>query len=211
MTPERSLINAKYIASAVRPDQYPTEDLPEIAFLGRSNVGKSSLINSLCNHKGLARVSNTPGKTQTLNFYHAELRRQEGETVTRTPFCLVDLPGYGFAKTGGKRRDMWSGFISEYVTASPRLAVLCLLIDSRHPGLPLDRDAYAWLVAHDVPLQIIMTKIDKLNNAERQKSLRAVHELFPTNFAPILYSSLKGTGKQKVLGQIELAISAARA
>lgn len=206
MTRQLSLINAKYVASAVRADQYPTDELPEIAFLGRSNVGKSSLINSLCNHKGLARVSNTPGKTQTINFFHVELRIQDGEDVMRKPFCLVDLPGYGFAKTGGKRRDMWSSFISEYVTASPRLAVLCLLIDSRHPGLPIDIDAYTWLTDHGVPLQIIATKTDKLNNSERQKSLHAIQTHFPTNFAPLNYSSLKGTGRSKVLSFIDMAI-----
>ena len=85
MAQELSIINAKYVASAVRKDQYPAEELPEIAFLGRSNVGKSSLINSLCNHKGLARVSNTPGKTRTINFFHAELRIQDGDDVTRKP------------------------------------------------------------------------------------------------------------------------------
>lgn len=202
-----SIINAKYIASAVRSDQYPDVDVPEIAFLGRSNVGKSSLINSLCNYKGLARVSNTPGKTQTINFFHAELRIQEGEDITRKPFCLVDLPGYGFAKTGGKHRDTWSQFISDYVVASPQLRLLCLLIDSRHPGLPIDQEAYNWLVAHEVPLQIVMTKFDKLNNRERAQSTAGIKNAFPTPFPPVGYSALKGTGRQKVLSHILTAIA----
>ena len=202
MAQELSIINAKYVASAVRKDQYPAEELPEIAFLGRSNVGKSSLINSLCNHKGLARVSNTPGKTRTINFFHAELRIQDGDDVMRKPFCLVDLPGYGFAKTGGKHRDTWSSFISEYVVASPQLRLLCLLIDSRHPSLPIDQEAYNWLVEHEVPLQIIATKFDKLNNRERAQHTAAIKAALPTPFPPGGNSSLKGTGKQKVLHHI---------
>lgn len=207
MERELDIINAKYTASAVRQDQYPDAGLPEIAFLGRSNVGKSSLINSLCNHKGLARVSGAPGKTQTINFYQAELRLKEGEQVQRTPFFLVDLPGYGYAKTGGKHRDTWSRFISEYVMKSQHLKLLCLLMDSRHPGLPIDVSAYEWLVQHEVPLQIIATKFDKLNNRERAQHITVITKTFDTVFPPVGYSSLKGTGKQKVLGHIETALT----
>ena len=124
------IIKAAYATTAVRRDQYPEGNVPEVAFLGRSNVGKSSLINSLCNHRGLARVSGAPGKTQTINYFSAALRRRdEEEGEQRLPFYLVDLPGYGFAKTGGRNRDMWSAFIGEYVTQSPNLCVLCLLVD----------------------------------------------------------------------------------
>ena len=92
------IIQAEYAATAVRRDQYPTNNLPEVAFLGRSNVGKSSLINSLCRHRGLARVSGAPGKTQTINYFKAALRRRdEEEGERRLPFFRVDLPGYGFA------------------------------------------------------------------------------------------------------------------
>ena len=101
------IINPKYVASAVRPDQYPDNGLPEIAFLGRSNVGKSSLINSLCNQRNLARVSGEPGKTQTINYFQSVLRSRMEDGEERKPFFLVDLPGYGFARTGGKKRQMW--------------------------------------------------------------------------------------------------------
>ena len=152
------IIKAAYATTAVRRDQYPEGSVPEVAFLGRSNVGKSSLINSLCNHRGLARVSGAPGKTQTINYFSAALRRRdEAEGEQRLPFYLVDLPGYGFAKTGGKNRDMWSAFIGEYVTQSPNLCVLCLLVDLRHPGLAIDQQAYDWLSSAGGPLQIVGT------------------------------------------------------
>ena len=174
------IIQAEYAATAVRRDQYPTDGLPEVAFLGRSNVGKSSLINSLCRHRGLARVSGAPGKTQTINYFKAALRcRDEEEGEQRLPFFLVDLRGYGFAKTGGKNRDRWSAFISEYVTGSENLCVLCLLVDLRHPGLAIDREAYEWLASSGVPLQIVGTKADKLKANEKHRNLAQLKKLFP--------------------------------
>ena len=165
------IIKAAYATTAVRRDQYPEGNVPEVAFLGRSNVGKSSLINSLCNHRGLARVSGAPGKTQTINYFSAALRRRdEEEGEQRLPFYLVDLPGYGFAKTGGRNRDMWSAFIGEYVTQSPNLCVLCLLVDLRHPGLAIDQQAYDWLASAGVPLQIVGTKADKLKKSQLAKT-----------------------------------------
>lgn len=191
------IINARYTATAVKKEQYPAEQLPEIAFLGRSNVGKSSLINSLCNYKGLARVSGAPGKTQTINYYRAELRAV-GEEV-RYPFYLVDLPGYGYAKTGIKQREMWSHFIREYVQTSPSLRLLCLLVDSRHPGLEIDIQAYEWLITSSVKVQLIATKADKLKAKERQKNMSLYKEIFSQTETPILYSSLKRQGSQLVL------------
>lgn len=191
------IINARYTATAVKKEQYPAEQLPEIAFLGRSNVGKSSLINSLCNYKGLARVSGAPGKTQTINYYRAELRAV-GEEM-RHPFYLVDLPGYGYAKTGIKQREMWSHFIREYVQTSPSLRLLCLLVDSRHPGLEIDIQAYEWLITSSVKVQLIATKADKLKAKERQKNMSLYKEIFSQIETPILYSSLKRQGSQLVL------------
>ena len=179
------IIKAAYATTAVRRDQYPEGNVPEVAFLGRSNVGKSSLINSLCNHRGLARVSGAPGKTQTINYFSAALRRRdEEEGEQRLPFYLVDLPGYGFAKTGGRNRDMWSAFIGEYVTQSPNLCVLCLLVDLRHPGLAID----------GVPLQIVGTKADKLKANEKNRNLAQLNKLFPSDRPALAYSSLKRDG-----------------
>ena len=189
------IIKAAYATTAVRRDQYPEGDVPEVAFLGRSNVGKSSLINSLCNHRGLARVRGAPGKTQTINYFSAALRRRdEVEGEQRLPFYLVDLPGYGFAKTGGKNRDMWSAFIGEYVTQSPNLCVLCLLVDLRHPGLAIDQQAYDWLASAGVPLQIVGTKADKLKASEKNRNLAQLNKLFPSDRPALAYSSLKRDG-----------------
>lgn len=189
------IIKAAYATTAVRRDQYPEGSVPEVAFLGRSNVGKSSLINSLCNHRGLARVSGAPGKTQTINYFSAALRRRdEAEGEQRLPFYLVDLPGYGFAKTGGKNRDMWSAFIGEYVTQSPNLCVLCLLVDLRHPGLAIDQQAYDWLSSAGVSLQIVGTKADKLKANEKNRNLAQLNKLFPSDRPALAYSSLKRDG-----------------
>ncbi|WP_370842372.1 ribosome biogenesis GTP-binding protein YihA/YsxC [Megasphaera sp.] len=189
------IIKAAYATTAVRRDQYPEGNVPEVAFLGRSNVGKSSLINSLCNHRGLARVSGAPGKTQTINYFSAALRRRdEEEGEQRLPFYLVDLPGYGFAKTGGRNRDMWSAFIGEYVTQSPNLCVLCLLVDLRHPGLAIDQQAHDWLASAGVPLQIVGTKADKLKANEKNRNLAQLNKLFPSDRPALAYSSLKRDG-----------------
>jgi GTP-binding protein len=109
------IISGKYVASAVKASQYPKELLPEVAFIGRSNVGKSSLLNSLARQRGLARVSSTPGKTQTINFYDLRQKGVVGEKTFRTKFYAVDLPGYGFARTAQDNREQWSAFISKYM------------------------------------------------------------------------------------------------
>ena len=139
------IIRSKYIASAVRADQYPTIRMIEAAFIGRSNVGKSSLINSLCRRNGLARVSATPGKTQTINFYELEAKRVDEGLDERAKFYLVDLPGYGFAKTNRNNKEQWSGFISKYLSGSENLGLVCQLIDIRHKPLESDLECYQWL------------------------------------------------------------------
>ncbi len=195
MAKQIHIIQPKYVASAVRKSQYPEEGLPEIAFLGRSNVGKSSLINSLCNYRGLARVSGTPGKTQTINYFSAILQEKEEDAVRRIPFFLVDLPGYGFARTGGKKRQAWSDFINEYVIESSHLVLLCLLVDLRHPGLAVDKQAYQWLKENNTPLQIIGTKADKLTNNEKRKNLAMLDKLFPAEYKAVAYSALENEGR----------------
>ena len=187
MAKSLQIINPKYTASAVRKDQYPDSGLPEIAFLGRSNVGKSSLINSLCNYRGLARVSGEPGKTQTINYFSAELREKDGEAVRRTPFFLV----------------------GEYVTQSPHLVMLCLLVDLRHPGLDIDRQAYQWLSEHGVPLQIVGTKADKLKASEKRKNMIMLKQIFPTGHDAVVHSSLKKEGSAALLERILMSLDEA--
>ena len=201
------IIHPSYTASAVRPDQYPEGNIPEIAFLGRSNVGKSSLINSLCQHRGLARVSGAPGKTQTINYFQVLLQEKNEEKEIRRKLYFVDLPGYGYARTGGRNRQLWSHFIGEYITSSPNLHLLFLLVDLRHPDLPIDREAYTWLADNEVPLQIIATKADKLKKNERVRNLAQIQKQFPTAFPPIAYSSLKQEGRAEVLHTVYEAVT----
>ena len=115
----------------------------------------------------------------------------------------MDLPGYGFAKAAQQNKDTWSDFIAEYVKTSPSLALLCLLVDLRHPGLPIDRKAYEWLREIGIPLQIIGTKADKLGSGERAKNLREVQKLFPGENPPIAYSSQDNRGREELLRVIE--------
>ncbi len=199
---ERVIITqGKYIASAVRKDQYPEEDLPEIVFIGRSNVGKSSLINSLTRVNNLARVSSQPGKTQTINFFEVGIKIAEVEE--RKAFYLVDLPGYGYAKTGKENRKIWSKFIEEYFLTSPRLRFVCQLIDIRHEPMASDVDMFNWLVDNDIPVLIIATKADKIGKNARAKNIAAIKRRLGIKEISVLpYSSLKNEGRSDLLDVI---------
>lgn len=197
------IIKAKYVASAVKAEQYPKEKLIETAFIGRSNVGKSSLINSLCRRNGLARVSATPGKTQTINFYELEAKRVIEEVDERANFYLVDLPGYGFAKTNKNNKDQWSGFISKYLSNSDNLALVCQLIDIRHKPMESDFECYNWLKECGLKVQVILTKADKLskNAALAQKSLyRKTMELYEDQI--MIYSSTNHSMRGELIYRI---------
>lgn len=194
-------IRAKYLASAVRADQYPTGGLQEIAFIGRSNVGKSSLINSLCRQNGLARVSSTPGKTQTINFY--EIAAKEIPTDRREAFYLVDLPGYGYAKASKSNKSQWSAFIRQYLSGSKNLRLVCQLIDIRHPLMESDQEGYHWMIGNNIPVQIILTKADKLSRQEMLRQHQALsRSLGLTPERVIVYSSTQHTGRPELLSRI---------
>lgn len=197
------IIRSNYIASAVRADQYPKATMIEVAFIGRSNVGKSSLINSLCRRNGLARVSSTPGKTQTINFYELEAKRTSEGLDERTRFYLVDLPGYGFAKTNHNNKEQWSGFISKYLSGSDNLGLVCQLIDIRHKPMESDLECYRWLKSCGLKIQIILTKSDKLskNAAMSQKALFK-REMGLSNDEIITYSSSQHTTRSELINRI---------
>ena len=155
------------------------------------------MINSLCNHRGLALVSGQPGKTKTINFFSVTSRETLSETEERRyDWFLVDLPGYGFAKTDKSNRNLWSSFIADYILQSERLMLLCLLIDGRHPELPIDEEAYNWLREAGVPLQIVVTKTDKLKSSEKQRNMAIIKERYACDTPPIAYSALKHTGRE---------------
>ena len=192
------ITQATYLASAVNRSQYPTVRLPEIVFIGRSNVGKSSLINSLTRVRNLARVSAQPGKTQTINFY--ELGAKLPNVTERKNFYLVDLPGYGYAKTGKGNRKLWAAFIEEYLTSSKELQFVCQLIDIRHAAMASDIDMFRWLVARGIPVLVIATKADKLGKTAREKQVRVIKQALGVPELSVLpYSSLKNEGRSDLL------------
>ena len=187
-----------YLASAVCKEQYPEIPRKEIVFIGRSNVGKSSLINSLTRVKNLARVSSQPGKTQTINFY--EIGAKLPQVEERQDFYLVDLPGYVYAKTGAKRRKIWSKFINEYLLSSPRIRFVCQLIDVRHEPMASDVEMFRWLVENNLPVLVIATKADKIGKNAVAKNVAAIKRGLGIPDLDVLpYSSLKNQGRQELL------------
>ncbi|SFH67848.1 GTP-binding protein [Selenomonas ruminantium] len=195
------ITQGQYVASAVKKDQYPENDLPEIVFIGRSNVGKSSLINSLTRVNNLARVSSQPGKTQTINFFEVGLKIADVEG--RKAFYLVDLPGYGYAKTGKEKRKIWSKFIEEYLLTSQRLQFVCQLIDIRHEPMASDVEMFEWLVKNNIPVLIVATKCDKIGKTVRQRSIAAIkRKLGVAELSVLPYSSLKNEGRSDLLDVI---------
>lgn len=192
------ITRAAYLASAVRKDQYPEERRPAVAFIGRSNVGKSSLINSLTRIRQLARVSSKPGKTQTINFYEMLLRVDGGEE--RYPVHLVDLPGYGYAKAARDRRKTWAKFIEEYFLSAEELRFVCLLLDIRHTPMESDRRMFSWLVAHDIPVLVVATKADKIGKNARRAQIAAMQRALGVSELTILpYASPKNEGRLELL------------
>ena len=197
------IIRAKYSASAVRAEQYPATKLIEVAFIGRSNVGKSSLINSLCRRNGLARVSSTPGKTQTINFYELEAKRIDEGVDERAQFYLVDLPGYGFAKTNKDNKEQWSGFISRYLSESPNLGLVCKLIDIRHKPLESDIECFNWLKQCDRRVIVVLTKADKLSKGAALAQQNLYQNAFGlANENIMIYSSSQHTMRGELISRI---------
>lgn len=198
---ERVVITqGRHIASAVKKEQYPDGGLPEIVFMGRSNVGKSSLINSLTRVKNLARVSSQPGKTQTINFYEVGAKVFSED---RKSFYLVDLPGYGYAKTGKERRKIWAKFIEEYLLEAQELRFVCQLIDIRHEPMASDVEMFQWLVGHNIPVLIVATKADKIGKNARQKQIAQIKKSLGVQELSVLpYSSLKNEGRSDLLDVI---------
>ena len=196
--------NSQFVISAPTVEKCPKDNKPEYAFIGRSNVGKSSLINMLCNHKGLAKTSATPGKTLLINLF-----------LVNRGWYLVDLPGYGYAKRSKSVQDQLQRMISSYILQRQQLVNVFVLIDIRHDPQKIDREFIDWLGVSSVPFSIVFTKADKLGpvkarqNAERwMESLRDTWETLPPYF---ITSSEKKTGRQEVIdyiGQINDSLAA---
>lgn len=186
-------INAEFILSVVHLDQLPKDRLPEIALAGRSNVGKSSLINALLGKPGLARTSNTPGRTQTLNYY-----RITPDAGCR-PFYLVDMPGYGFAAINLASRAQWGELMESYLSTTPTLCAVMQLIDLRHPPQPLDHSMSEWLREGEHNHIVVGTKADKLPKTKVAESmLRAAEHLNVDSQATLAFSAQTGLGREKL-------------
>ena len=176
---------SEYLLSASGPEQFPKEDYPEIAFLGRSNVGKSSLINALVGQKKLAFTSSRPGCTQALNFYRVD-----------SLYNFVDLPGYGYAQVPEEIRLEWKKLIESYLERQA-LELCVLVLDARRGWMEKDLDLKNWLDVHDKPYLVVATKMDKLKNqSERQRSLTALREGAPVE--PMLCSAKTGRGVREI-------------
>ena len=192
------VIKAEYVASAVKASQFPVGEEPEIAFIGRSNVGKSSLINSLCRHNGLARTSGEPGKTRTVNFYRLVLKREDG--IRRTLF-LVDLPGYGYAKRSKTERQDLLEWTQDYFRTSERLKLVVQLLDIRRELQPLDVSVNEWLQEIGRNVQVVATKLDKLSRGPAAAALRNLKNSLgiPAESPIVGYSVLAPAGRDELL------------
>ncbi|KJY64783.1 putative GTP-binding protein EngB [Lactobacillus helsingborgensis] len=187
--------NSSYAISAVREEQYPTDNLPEIALSGRSNVGKSSLINTLLGRKNLARTSGQPGKTQTLNFY-----------LVNDDFYLVDVPGYGYARVSQKKRQQFGEMIQDYLETRANLQGLIILIDGRHDPTKDDIAMYNYALYLNLPILVVCTKIDKIKKNQRNQVLSALShklDLKHDNVEVLTFSSVQKLHVKEVWQWIE--------
>ena len=173
-----------FVTSAGSPDRFPADGLPEIAFLGRSNVGKSSLINALTGQKKLAFTSNTPGRTQTINFYRID-----------DAFYFVDLPGYGYARVPPEHRLRWKKLIEHYLEKRENLKLCCLILDARRGWTPQDLDLKRWLEYHGRQYLVVITKTDKLNQSEQERGSRAIRR---EGIEPLPFSAVNGRGVREI-------------
>ena len=197
--PELNLQNAKLHISAGEPRQFPAKPVPQIALSGRSNVGKSSLVNTILGRKALARVSSAPGKTITVNFYDVDGK-----------LFLVDLPGYGFAKRPPAEKEKWSQLTDGYFTRNPnidRVTLVLQLVDLKVGPTADDVMMLRYLAHTGLPFAVVATKTDKLNKTNREAALAALatHEDIPEGTPIIPFSSLTGEGKTELLREIRIA------
>ena len=176
-------MNSEFILSANNPEHFPADGMPEIAFLGRSNVGKSSLINAIAGKKGLAFTSNTPGRTQSINFYRIDSR-----------LYFVDLPGYGYARVPLASKAEWAKLIEQYLRERKTLQLSFLILDARRGWMDTDLDLKAWLEANGHPYRVVVSKIDKLNQAEQQRGLKAIRQYAE----PLPFSAVTGRGVREI-------------
>jgi GTP-binding protein len=176
--------SAEFVIGAAQPGQFPPSVLPEVAFVGKSNVGKSSLINTLLHRKSLVKTSATPGKTQQINFFEINGR-----------FRFVDLPGYGFARAPKPVRDQWEWLIGEYLRDRACLRGTVLIVDARHKPSPLDVQMKGRLAATEFPIILAVNKMDKLNRSGQQSQLKVLRDALATGGDCVGFSAKTGEGR----------------
>jgi len=183
--------SAEFIIGAASPGQFPSSSLPEVAFAGKSNVGKSSLINVLVNRKHLVKTSSTPGKTRQINFF-----------LINEGFRLVDLPGYGFARAPKAEQMQWQALIETYLRQGEHLHGVVLIVDIRHDPGPLDQQMVAWLRAFNHPFLVVANKVDKLKRSQVARHLSRVQSVLGLEALPLGFSAHNGTGKSELSSAI---------
>jgi GTP-binding protein len=188
--------SANFVKSATSPEHYPRDGRPEIAFMGRSNVGKSSLINSLLGVKGLARTSSTPGRTQLINFF-----------LINDAFYFVDLPGYGYARVPSDIKKHWGPMVEKYLATRPNLVLSILITDSRHEPTKLDLLMREWLEARGGPFVIVATKADKLSSNQLRASLSRGSAVFGKEQEIVAYSAITRRGADRIWKTITAQLS----
>jgi GTP-binding protein len=189
------ITSATFVKSATSPEHYPRDGRPEIAFMGRSNVGKSSLINSLLGVRGLARTSSTPGRTQLLNFF-----------LINEAFHFVDLPGYGYARVPRDVKKLWGPMIEKYLATRPGLVLSIVITDSRHEPTELDLRMKKWLEARGKPFIIVATKTDKLSSNQLRANLSRASAVLGINEV-VAYSAVSRSGAARIWKEITRRIS----
>jgi GTP-binding protein len=185
--------SARFIKSATRPDDFPRDQRPEIAFCGRSNVGKSSLLNTLTNVRGLARTSSSPGRTQTINFF-----------LINESMYFVDLPGYGYAKVSKAVRQSWGPMIEDYLRNRTQVNLAVMLVDSRIAPTDADVMMKKWLDHRRIPNTVVLTKTDKISSNQLHQALRQGAQTLTTKEI-IAFSAVTGAGKDELLTRISAA------
>lgn len=189
--------SAEYLTSVVDKKKIIRDDIPEFAFVGRSNVGKSSLINFLVGKKGLAKASATPGKTKMINYFNINNK-----------FRLVDLPGYGFAKVGKSNLDVWSSLMGDYLVESENLLVVFVLLDIRHLPTEQDSQMIGFLSYHQIPFCVVATKADKIAKSKFKQSISAMAKALKIREEMFIVTSSEGNiGREKLLEYIENKLS----
>jgi GTP-binding protein len=186
------IISADFVKSAFKQADYPPDTLPEVAFAGKSNVGKSSLMNTLVNRKGLARTSSTPGRTQSLNFFSINQK-----------LYFVDFPGYGFAKVPVEIKKQWKPMVETYLNSRKNLKVVVVILDCRREPSQDDRDLVEWLQVYNIPALVVFTKIDKIPFGQRNKQKFLVKKMINIEDDQIVFfSAVTGEGKDELWKKI---------